>query len=333
MPFTNLTLSTPDFYTVTAGENVNVTNGCEWSMRHQCAETFTSFMERRIMQLADMGRYRTSETYRATLHSFSAFCGGRSLLPSDITADVVSAYEKHLLGRGLSPNTTSFYMRILRAVYNSAVDCGLTVQRAPFGRVYTGIGRTVKRAVPMSTVRRLKNLDLSGNPSLELTRDLFMFSFYTRGMSFVDMAYLRKSDLSGGILSYRRHKTGRRLEIKWEGCMQQIVDRYTPLTGCGMYLLPILGDGENTRRSYQSALRRVNRNLKILGRIVGSAAPLTTYVARHTWASSARSYNIPIAVISEGMGHESEVTTRIYLKSLEGAVVNRANARIIGALK
>ena len=280
-----LMVSAPEAYIIAAGENVNVSDESEWGhnpgtfgkkrrtdITARASGSFISFMERCIVRLADAGRSRTSETYRSALRSFSVFCGHRRPTADDINASLIEDYANYLVRRGLSPNTTSFYMRVLRAAYNSAVISGLTAQRSPFVRVYTGIGRTVKRAVPIPVISRIKNLDLSGKPSFELTRDLFMFSFYTRGMSFVDMAYLCKNDLKDGVLSYGRHKTGRRLNIKWEKCMQDIVDRYSALTGDTPFLLPILKDSKDKevlRRSYCTALRCVNRNLKKLGELAG----------------------------------------------------------------
>ena len=129
-------------------------------------------------------------------------------------------------GQGICSNSTSYYMRNLRAVYNRAVDKELTIQRSPFKHVYTGIDKTVKRAVPLKVIRMIRDLDLRISPGMEYARDMFMLSFYTRGMSFVDIAYLKKADLKSGVLTYRRQKTGRRLSIKWEKPMQEILDRY-----------------------------------------------------------------------------------------------------------
>lgn len=220
-------------------------------------------------------------------------------------------------------------MRILRATYNRAVEKGLTAQKYPFKHVYTGMDKTVKRAISLKDIRRIKELDLTGKPHWELARDMFLFSFYTRGMSFIDMAYLRKSNLKSGILSYRRHKTGQQLHIRWESCMKEIVTKYT--AGCsGDYLLPILKlPSKKLRSQYKSTLFRINKYLKEIARLCGIAAPLTMYVTRHSWASIAKSKNIPISVISEGMGHDSEETTRIYLASLDSSVIDKANSIIL----
>ena len=170
-----------------------------------------------------MGKIRTSETYTAALRSFSGFMNDKEVLFDLINANLIAEYEAYLKGRGNSPNTVSFYMRILKAVYNRAVEDGMTEQRHPFKSVYTGVEKTLKRALSLNDIRRIKGLDLSLMPNLDYARDMFLFCFYIRGMSFIDMAYLRKKDLQNGILSYRRRKTGQQLFIKWERCMQDIL--------------------------------------------------------------------------------------------------------------
>ena len=287
-----------------------------------------NFMQGVITQLQQMGKQRTSETYRCTLKSFMQFREDKDVLLEDIDSNLMLMYEAYLRNKGLTKNSTSFYMRILRAVYNRAVEKDLTTNRNPFKHVYTGIDKTIKRAIPLKAVKQIKNLDLSLQPSLDFARDMFVFSFYTRGMSFIDMAYLKKKDLSNGILSYRRRKTGQQLFIRWEKCMQEIVDKYAT-DYYNPYLLPILQYPYDSRNQYKNALYRTNKSLKEIAKMVWLSIPLTLYVARHSWASIAKSKNIPISVISEGMGHDSEMTTQIYLASLDNAVVDRANAQIL----
>ena len=199
------------------------------------------------------------------------------------------AYEAYLKTNGVSPNSSSFYMRNLRAVYNRAVEKEIILQRFPFKHVYTGVDKTVKRAVSLRVIKQIKEMDLSLNPSADFARDMFLFSFYTRGMSLVDMAYLRKKDLANGILSYRRRKTGQQLFIKWEKPMQKIVDKYD--TGNSIYLLPIIKQGSKIeeRAQYIYAGHNINRNLKIIGQELGLSIPLTLYCSRHSWASIALS--------------------------------------------
>ena len=294
--------------------------------------TFFTFMQRRIDQLEQLGRFRTAETHRATLQSFILFRNGKDLSLSRFNSDLMLLYEAFLKNRRVCPNTISFYMRILRTIYNQAIEKGLCAQKYPFKHVYTGIDKTVKRALGLNHLKALKALPLENEPRLAFARDLFLFSFYTRGMSFIDMAYLRKKDINNDTLSYRRRKTGQCIYIQWEHCMQDIVNRY-PTPPESPYLLPIIyppyASGLQERRCYQKALHSINHQLKILSKRMGLPAPLTTYVARHTWANIARNQNIPIHVISEGLGHNSEQTTQIYLTSLDTSIINEANRKII----
>ena len=193
-------------------------------------QSFFNFMDSVIGHLKRLNRERTSETYTSALSSFMRFRWNKDIQLDDMDEDLIMEYEAWLKTNGASMNTISFYMRILRATYNRAVEKGLTVQKHPFKHVYTGMDKTVKRAISLKDIRRIKELDLTGKPHWELARDMFLFSFYTRGMSFIDMAYLKKSDLKNGILSYRRHKTGQQLHIRWESCMEETVKKYA--AGC-----------------------------------------------------------------------------------------------------
>lgn len=293
--------------------------------------SFISFSRNLVGLLMQIGKRCTAETYTTAINSFARFRKERDVLLDDVDSDLMTAYEAYLKSLGICPNSISFYMRNLRAIYNRAVDKNLMVQRYPFKHVYTGIDKTVKRAVSLNVIRQIRDLDLSLRPVMDYARDVFMFSFYTRGMSFVDMAFLKKKDLQNGILSYRRHKTNQQLFIKWEKPMQELIDKYD--TSGSPYLLPIIKtNGKDERLQYKSEAHRINSNLKKIGKLLGLVIPLTTYVARHGWASIAKSKNIPIATISEAMGHDSETTTRIYLASLDASVVDNANSLILKSL-
>lgn len=289
-----------------------------------------SFMHSVIIQLRQLGKIRTSETYTATLKSFMEFREEQDVPFDGVNSDLMLLYEAHLKAKGVRMNTISFYMRILRAVYNRAVEKELTPQKYPFRHVYTGVDKTVKRAIPVKVIKALKELDLSMKSSLDFARDMFMFSFYTRGMSFVDMAYLKKTDLQNGILTYCRRKTGQQLTVKWEKCMEEIIKKYP--SNSSVYLLPIIKEQGNERKQYDNALHLVNYRLKDLSEMLKLQRPLTMYVARHSWASAAKVRNVPLSVISEGMGHDSEKTTQIYLASLEASVVDKANKMILELL-
>ncbi|MFR9591864.1 MAG: site-specific integrase [Rikenellaceae bacterium] len=292
--------------------------------------TLFAFMQGVISRLRELRKQRGVETYTTTLKSFMRFREGEDLLLTDINSDLMMNYEAFLKYSGVAMNTISFYTRILRAVYNRAVEQELVEQKHPFKKVYTGVDKTVKRALPLKFIKQIKEFDLSLNPKMAYARDMFLLSFYTRGMSFVDMAYLSKKDLQNGAVSYRRRKTGQQLHIKWEKCMQEIVDRYSQRAEATPYLLPIIkSTTKEEDKQYKVAIHTVNHNLKRLAKLIGLTTNLTSYCARHTWASVAKSKNIPISVISEGMGHENEKTTQIYLASLDNIIIDNANFDII----
>lgn len=286
---------------------------------------------KRLMDLqTELGNYRQKEIYNTLYNSLMRYTNGCDVSLASIDAHFVLSYEAYLKQRVIM-NTSSFYMRNFRAVYNRAVEDGLVEQIYPFKHVYTGVDKTAKRAVSLPVIRKLKNIDLNNKPNLAFARDMFLFSFYTRGMAFIDMAYLKKNDLQNGRLVYSRRKTKQKLFIKWEKCMQNIVKRYfNPNTP---YMLPILfRAGDKERNDYRNMSHKINGYLRIVSAMIGLDVPLTMYVARHAWASIAKSKNIPLSVISEGMGHDSEATTRIYLATLDTQAVDRANNIIINSL-
>ena len=297
----------------------------------ESAEDKTSvfeYMRRQSERMKMLGKVRTGETYQQTLRSFMKFRNGVDLYFDMLNADMVEQYESYMRSNNLSRNTTSFYMRILRCIYNRAVEDGLTQQTDPFRRVYTGVDKTAKRAITLKEIKRIKELDLSNKPDLDYARDMFLFSFYLRGMSFIDLAYLRKKDLSNGYITYIRKKTGQQLTIRWELSMQEIVDKY-PINPT-QYLLPIITRQDGTeRQQYLNKILFVNRKLKQVARLAKIFTPLTMYVSRHSWASIAKSKNVPLSVISEGMGHDNEETTRIYLAAIQTNQIDDANRRIL----
>ncbi len=293
-----------------------------------------AFFEEYIQYYTRGKRLGTARNYNRTLHSLQAFLGSADLPLSGIDEKFVANYEKWLLEKGVSRNSSSFYLRNLRSIYNKAVQGGLVAQTFPFRNVYTGVDRTRKRAVDEAEILRLLQLDLDYSKPLTLARDLFVFSYCARGMSFVDISFLKKRDVADGMISYVRRKTGQRLSVRIEPCIEKIIKRYAAATEKSIYVFPVItaSEPEAAYKQYQIALNYHNRKLKILGREIGNDFPLSSYTARHTWATAARRHNVPLAVISEGMGHTSERTTQIYLASLENSVIDEANKRLLQQL-
>lgn len=295
------------------------------------SDSVFNFIRNQIRHKRQLGKVRSSETYRSMLNSLMHFRNGRDLTFDMVDGGLMELYEAWMLNGGLTRNTTSFYMRILRTNYKMAVEKGLTADRHPFRHVYCGMDKTVKRSVPLEVIRKIKELDLSRKPGLDFARDMFIFSFCTRGMSFIDMAYLKKTDLGNGCLTYRRKKTGQLLTMEWTKQMQAITDKYRP--NATQYLLPVITREDGTeRRQYQNMMRKINRNLKDIARMAGLPIPLSMYYTRHSWATIARDKDVPLAVISEALGHDSETTTQIYLDSIKSSEVDKANRMILEGL-
>ncbi len=288
------------------------------------------FMESVILRHEQLNHKGTAKNHRAALESFRRFRLDEEVDLEDIDGTLMEDYEAWLRANGLAPNSISFYMRILRAVYNRAVAQGLTQDRKPFRTVFTGMEKTRKRAISFREIKRIHDLELSSRPHLEFARDIFLFLFYCRGMSFVDAAYLKKSDISCGVLTYRRQKTNQLLHIRVEPEMREIIDRYSKQDS--LYLLPLIYPLGDERRQYEAALRKINSNLKEVGRMANLDKPLTTYVSRHSWATIARQKNVSLSVISEALGHDSEATTQIYLSSIDLVTIDKANRLIINGL-
>lgn len=290
--------------------------------------SFFSFLESVIVRLQQLGHTGTAKNYHAALGSFKRFRNNEDIPIERIDQITMEDYQAYLKSTGLTPNSISFYTRILRAVYNRAVEQELTKDRKPFRTVFTGTEKTLKRAISIGDIRRIRNLDLSLKPGLEFARDIFLFLFFCRGMSFIDAAFLKKTDIQNGILTYRRHKTGQVLHIKIIKPIKGVIDRYSSKDL--PYLLPIVTrPNRDERKQYETTLRRINNSLKLIADMVKLPIPLTTYVARHAWATIAKSKNVPINVISDALGHDSIATTQIYLASIDSSVIDKANELII----
>ena len=298
----------------------------------ECHVSVLDFMKNQIRLIRNANRLGTAQNYEKTMKNFAEFLGGVNLPFSAMTEQLIADYNAFLVQRGMVRNSISFYMRIMRAVYNKAVRQKLVEQSHPFTEVYTGIDRTRKRAVSESVISQLYKLKLADGTPLALARDIFIFSYCTRGMAFVDIAYLKKENIQNGVICYARRKTGQLLSVRIEPSIQRIIDRYS--SALSPYVFPILTSTETkqTYEEYQVAINNHNRLLRRLSKMLPTGCKLTSYTSRHSWATAARNHNVPISVISAGMGHTSEQTTQIYLTMLENSVIDDANQGLIMSL-
>lgn len=290
-----------------------------------------SFVDQLRIQFLQQNKLRLAETYQSALNSFCLYINKVEILMEDIDSKMIEGYESYLKQKKLTLNTISFYMRILRAIYNRAVKSEVIADKKPFDHVFTTMTKTAKRAIPIQVIQKIAQAHIT-NKNEALARDLFLFSFYTRGMSFVDIAYLKKTDLNNTYLIYKRKKTGQELKIAWRKEMQELVDRNSSKDG--VHLLGILDENseKSLRFQYHYTQCIINTALKRLGKQLNLETNLTMYVARHSWATIARKKNIPLSVICDGMGHNSEKTTQIYLQSVDADAIDRCNDKLIAAI-
>lgn len=302
---------------------------------------FTCRLSRDLQQ---QGRYRTSKAYMTVCRGFLSFLNKEDISLSGLDSTLLLSFERYLKERSRAANTISYYMRNLRAIYNKAVAEGLIskIRSNPFIEVYTGVRTTRKRALSRRSLLKLGQLDvlLGVNPDndkkdydqrkrpLDAQR-LFFFSFHARGISFVDLAYLRKDNIRRGVLSYYRKKTGRQIDVKVTPAMQSIINSFCERVRQSPYLFPIIkSPGKGSRLEYESGLRLQNKRLEKLACMAGVREKVTTHVARHSWATMAKGENLPLWVISEGLGHSNEKTTYTYLASFDRSILDVAGERI-----
>ena len=295
--------------------------------------SLSDYFRQQIAQVREEGRFSTASNYHTAFRSLQRFLKGEKLLLKDLTPSLVARYERWLKASRISMNTISCYMRSLRSVYNKAVEEKYVADLQPFKDSYTGYPRTDKRSIGVSEIRKLQEVPLRPGSPLQWVRDIFLFCVFACGIPFVDVAFLRKSQLSeDGYLTYQRRKTNQQVRLKLPPCALEIVRRYH--SDQSDYLFPILTkeSPEEAYRQYRDRLTYYNRQLKELARLAGIPHKLTSYVSRHSWASLAYNSNADVSVISKGLGHTSSRTTYIYIKGIDDQRLDEANQRIVNEI-
>ncbi len=299
-------------------------------------EFFDAIIERLELQR----KVGNANAYRDAKRALQAFLGKRKTLTfSEIDYSFLNRFETHLRSKGLAETSLSVYFRTLRALVNKAKKEQLLLpSQYPFAefKVSKFDTRTRKRAISKAEVKRLEAVDVSEQPKLQLAKDVFLFSYYCQGINLTDIARLRWSNIVQDRLFYTRTKTGKDFNLKLLPPALAIVKSYRPFTGrqASDYIFPILEqDRHITPIQIDNRIHKltgqINQGLKALGQQAGIETPLTTYVARHTYATVLKSSGVPVAVISEALGHESEAITQTYLKSFENAVIEAANEALL----
>lgn len=293
------------------------------------------FMNSVAEELRLRGYYGTAHVYRSSLNALYAFNNGKELPFGKITPEFLKHFEAHLRQKGCSWNTVSTYMRTFRATYNRAID-NHSAPYVPhlFKHVYTGTRADKKRALDADDMALLINARQTKKVPQQLnrTQGLFVLMFLLRGLPFVDLAYMHKSDLNGNVITYRRRKTGRQLTVTVPPEAMDLLVQYMSTDANSPYLFPFLHSKEDSKeayREYQLALRIFNSQLILLGNALGIQTNLSTYTARHTWATIAYHCEVHPGIISEAMGHSSITVTETYLKPFRNKKIDETNLQII----
>ena len=299
-----------------------------------------TFMKQVARGLQMEGNFGTAHVYRSSLNAIIAYRGKGDFTFHEVTPEWLKGFEIHLRGRGCSWNTVSTYLRTFRAVYNRAVDCrGAVYVPHLFRSVYTGTRADRKRALDTEDMQKVfTKLPQSSvvTSDMRRTQELFVLMFLLRGLPFVDLAYLRKSDLHDNVITYRRRKTGRPLSVTLTREAMVLLKRYMNRDSSSPYLFSLLKSREGTPeayREYQLALRTFNRQLMLLGELLGLGDRLSSYTARHTWATTAYYCEIHPGIISEAMGHSSITVTETYLKPFRNKKIDEANRQVVEFVK
>lgn len=302
----------------------------------------SSYMLAVIEKLKHEQKYAAAHGYLCALHSFQDFAGGRGVpLPMNevFRPERLKAYEEWLMqkkARPLKPNSVTCYMSSLRAVYNRWMPAGTPGHDAKmFADVHTRVVSQTKRALQGWQMEKV----LAGSPFIagQTALDYFRLMFLCRGMPFIDLAHLRKRDLQGRYLVYLRHKTKRPMRVELCPEALRLLRKYGKKSPDSPYLLPILDadtpGGWGLYKDYQDALRHFNRELAPAVELLLPGIRVSSYTARHTWATLAYHMGLPLGIISQSLGHSSIRVTETYLKPFENERLDKANKQLIAAVK
>lgn len=314
--------------------------------RKNAKDDLRLYMPEVIGMLKREGKFPAMHVYACTLRSYEKFCA-EERYPKNTTASLsmqeiftperLKEYEDWLAGQQSSPNTISTYMRTLQAVYNRWMSPGIEgYNPVLFKDVYTKVESRTKRALTAEQMEQLRNTDFS---VLTLRQQqvltYFLLMFMLRGMPFIDLAHLRKSDLRNRRITYRRHKTGKLMVVDVPPDAMRLLQKYRDKTD-SEYLFPLLHGGlfmEEHHHRYQETLRHFNRELARLMKQLLPGVSVSSYTARHTWTTLAYHSGVPVGLISQSLGHSSIRVTMTYLKPFDAEVIDRINRQVISLVK
>jgi site-specific recombinase XerD len=242
------------------------------------------------------------------------------------------------LGKNVSENSISVYFRTLRSLFNKAIQEKLIkIEKYPFNvyKISKLSVKTKKRAISMESIQKISNLNFEIDSLDWHSENYFLFSFYTMGTNIVDIAHLTKANIEDGRLKYKRMKTGNEYNIKLLAPALEILDYYLKHQKSN-YIFPMLNDTihispTQIHNRVKKVTKQINASLKSIGVLCEIEIKLTTYVARHSFATFLKRNGVSTSIISEAMKHDTEKTTQIYLDSFENSVIDDANETLLSS--
>ena len=302
--------------------------------------SISDYLNSVIENLTKENRIGNATHYQALYNSLERFTKINQLQFVDIDVPFLNKYETYLRNIGNKNNSISIKMRTLKAVYNKAVKDNIVKKDYyPFNEYNVSKLKdsTPKRSILKEDIQKIISLDvqtISKRPQslLQFSKDLFLFSYLGCGINMVDMAHLKRSNIVSTRIVYKRHKTGKQISFLLQPYALEIIQRYE--NGNNDYIFPILDDSihataEQQFRRIKKVTYVANKNLKKIGESINLSIPLTTYVARHSFATILKRSGINVAIISEALGHSDLKTTQIYLDSFENSQIDEAMRNLL----
>lgn len=298
-----------------------------------------SYLDNIISDLEAISKIGNAKVYKDLRRVLKIFLNNKDVTLTSIDTAFLKKLEQHFNLRSYKPNTMSVYFRTLRATLNKAIkDKYLNKVQNPFTDYSIAHlkNETVKRAITRDEIKRIEKLEVN-DPKQQLAQDFFMFSYYCSGMNFKDFAQLKLKNVEkidkNMFVIYTRSKTKKLMSVQLVPQALEIINRYKPHKGDQDYIFPILyKDTHISPITIDNRIKKVgtqvNKHLKTVGEMAGVKAPITTYTARHTFATTLKRLGQSTAVISNMMGHKSEAITQVYLDSFENEVLYKASLQL-----
>lgn len=304
------------------------------------ARTVEEFYLSLIEELKQKGNIGNCYAYLNSYNTLKNFNKGKKLnyTFSYIDVDFCKKLEDWMRSKGNKDTTLSYQFRTLRAAYNRAISAKIVSRdKNPFieyklSRFNT---KTMKRALPKSDILKIINADCSDNNELrQLTHDLFSFSYLCGGISFVDIANLTPANIVDGRLIYQRQKTHGCINLQLSVEAQHLIDKYASYTQEAKYLFPILHSERHIspmqkNNRIHKICHQVNQELKVFAKELGIRTEVTTYVARHSFATILKKSGVNIGIISQALGHQDIKTTQIYLSKFDNDQIDEAMKNLL----